>query len=625
MREWWLSPDLYAYLPPHMKAGSTASHRNSGHAAQTCIAAGVVCAFLAACSGTKSPFAQETERDIRRAVVDTTRREIEDAERFPTPIVVHRDEVGNELTIKPEVMPELLAMAGLPSYEGVAVVLGRDFYGKPARTSKVSLERSVRTAVENNIAVQFARFGPAISEAQVIAAEAAFDWTLFNNFNYTDQDSPRVGTSFGGSTFSPGFDNFQSVTNTTGLRRVLAGGGRLTVQQDAGYTDNQTLGQNNNPNPAQQTSFTVQWDQPLLRGAGSEVTQAEIRVARNAERSSVQTLRRDLIRVVTDTEKTYWDLVAAYSDVLILQRLQERGEKTRDQLKTRARLDTNQAQIADAVSRVERRKLDVLQAQSNVRQLSDRLKGLMNDPGLPVGSEIVLLPSDRPVDAPIRFSTIDSLRQAIQNRPEVQQAIIAIDDASIRQLVARNQRLPDLNIRLQSRWASLDDNIGESIGSQFNGNFVDYLLGGSLEIPIGNRRAEAEYRRRRLERMQTILAYKNTVQTSVNETKTSLNSVITRYKEIAQAGDARLAQAEVLRVLLLEKQFDQGITVERLDLELNKQESLASAERAEVQARTQYQASLADLFAAMGTTLERNKIQMAVPTTADVIWDQGGN
>lgn len=607
-----------------MKEGTTlnfAKHFRGRRGLTHPLAAGAVALLLTACGGNKSPFALETEQDLRRAVIDTTRRELQDSERYPKPILIHRDEVGNELTIKPEVMPELLSMAGMGSYEAMAVELGRDLYGKPARTAKLSLERAVRTAVENNVAVQFARLGPAISEAQVIAAEAAFDWTLFNNFNYTNQDSPRVGTSFGGSTFSPGFDAFQSLSSTTGLRRVLAGGGRLTVQQDASYNDNQTRGQNNNPNPAQQTAFTLQWDQPLLRGAGSEVTQAEIRVSRNAERSSVQTLRRDLIRVVTDTEKTYWDLVAGYADVLIFLRLQERGEKTRDQLKTRARLDTNQAQIADAVSRVERRKLDVLQAQATVRRLSDTLKALMNDPSLPVGSEVVLIPSDRPVDAPIQFSTVDSLRQAIQNRPEVQQAVIAIDDASIRQMVARNQRLPDLNVRLQTRWASLEDNMGESFASQFDGDFVDYLLGGSLEIPIGNRRAEAEYRRRRLERMQTILAYKNTVQTAVNETKTSLTNVITRYKEIAQAGDARLAQSEVLRVLLLEKQYDQGITVERLDLELNKQESLASAERSEVQAHTQYHASLADLFAAMGTSLERNRVQLAVPTTADIIWD----
>ena len=581
--------------------------------------------LLAGCARNRSPFAQETEREIRRTTIDSARREFEDAQRFPKPIVSHRGEVGNELSIKPEVMPELQQMAGIRSYDGVMVDMGKDLYGRPARSITMSLEQLVRSAMENNVAVQFARLGPAISEAQVVAAEAAFDSTFFSNSNWTNQDAPRVGTAFGSSTFSPGFDRFQSLSNSTGIRRVMVGGGRVTLSQDLTYTDNSTQGQRNNPNPANLSSFTAQWDQPLLRGAGTDVTQAEVRIQRNAERTSVQTLRRDLIRVASDVEKTYWELVQAYSDVLILQRLQERGEKTRDQLKTRAKLDANQAQIADAVSRVERRKVEVMRAQTRVRLLSDRLKALANDPTVPVGSEVHIIPADRPVDGPIKFSLLDSLRQAVQNRPEVQQAIIAIDDASIRQVVARNQRLPDLNMRLQTKFASLDDNLGQAIGSEFNGKFIDYVVGGSLEIPIGNRRAEAEYRRRRLERMQTVLAYKNSVQTAITETKSALDQTLDSYKRISQTADARLAASEVLRVLLLEKQFDQGISVERLDLELNRQESLSNAEREEVQSYVEYNSNLTDLFAAMGTLLERNRINVIVPTSSDVQWEAAGN
>lgn len=590
------------------------------HYLSSVVSATVLLSFVAGCA-TPSPFAQESERDLRRSVIESARRELGEAHLYPIPLVSSRDELGSELTIKPEFLAELNSMAGVGSYKGVLPDYGKDLYGRPAKSVGISLERMIRTSVENNIAVQFARLSPAISEAQVVAAEAAFDWTIFSNLNYTNQDSPRVGTSFGGTSFSPGFDRFSSVANALGLRRVMVGGGRLTIQQDTTYTDNNTPGQNNSPNPAQLGAFTLQWDQPLLRGAGSEVTQAEIRIQRNAERTSVQTLRRDLIRIVGDVETTYWDLLQSHADLLILQRLLERGEKTRDQLRVREKIDANQAQIADAVSRVERRKVNVLDAKARIRQLSDRLKALVNDPALPVGSEVILIPVDRPVDAPIKFNLLDSMRQAIQNRPEVQQAIIAIDDASIRQVVARNQRLPDLNLRLQSRWSSLDDNMAEAFGSEFNGQFIDYLLGLSFEMPIGNRRAEADYRRRRLERMQTVLAYKNSIQTVVSETKTALIQTLNAYQRITQTADARLAASEVLRVLLVEKQGDQGTTVERLDLELNRQESLALAERDEIAAFVQYNSSLSQLFGAMGTSLERNRIDFVVPSSSDILWE----
>jgi hypothetical protein len=42
-----------------------------------------------------------------------------------------------------------------------------------------------------------------------------------------------------------------------------------------------------------------------------------------------------------------------------------------------------------------------------------------------------------------------------------------------------------------------------------------------------------------------------------------------------------------------------------------------------VQAHVEYNSNLADLFAAMGTLLERNRIEMVVPATSDVRWDDG--
>lgn len=576
--------------------------------------------LLAGCRS-ESPFHRESERAIRDAVIDSARRELGESQQTSRSVVVTREPPKARLAIMPELLPELEKMAGMASYSDTPAKLGLNLYGEPVEAITVNLEQLIRSAVERNIAVEFARISPAVTQAQVAAAEAAFDWTLFQNLNWTNQDSPRVGTAFTGSAPSPRVDVQQSVTSTTGLRRTMVSGGRLTVQQELAYTDNQTPGQANTPDPAQQAAFTLQIDQPLLRNFGSDVTQAEIRVLRNAERGAVQVLKRDLIRVVSETERAYWDLVLAYQELKILTRLLERGEQVRDQLQERARIDANRAQIADAVSRVERRKVDVMRAQTNIRIISDRIKALVNDPAMPIGSEVILAPVDEAIDQQIKFSLVESLRIAVQNRPEVQQAILAIDDASIRQVVADNQRLPDLTLRLQARWASLDDNMGQALGSEFNGNFVDYLIGAAFEMPVGNRRAEAEYRRRRLERMQSVLAYRNTMQQVVAEVKTSLYRTIEAYRQISQTEDARLAAAESLRILQVEKEIDQGITVERLEVELNSQERLAIAEREEAQARVGYNAQLADLFAAMGTTLQRNRINFVAPTNADVPWD----
>jgi len=76
---------------------------------------------------------------------------------------------------------------------------------------------------------------------------------------------------------------------------------------------------------------------------------------------------------------------------------------------------------------------------------------------------------------------------------------------------------------------------------------------------------------------------------------------------------SRTAATENLRVLLVEKEQGGGFTVERLDIELNRQESLAASEREENEALAEYNIAIAELFQAMGTTLERNNVEFVVP------------
>lgn len=569
-----------------------------------------------------SPFSQPTsERELRRSVMEAVERELTDARLKPASVVTAREDAPARLGIRPEFMPELEGMAGPGSYTLKDLPLGEDLMGQPARAVGVSLQRAVATAVDRNIAVQFARLAPAVSEAQVVAAEAAFDWTLFASAQWSQVDSPSVSSAFTGSTSPVNTSQVETLSGNLGWRRTLVGGGRFTFQHDLSYADNSTTGQVTNPNPANQAAFTLQWDQPLLRNAGSEVTQAEVRLTRNAERNAVQSMRRDIMRVVTDTETAYWDLLRGAYDLVILQRLLERGEQVKTQLENRANIDANQAQIARARAQVERRRADLRRAQTQLRLLSDRLKALMNDPQLPVGSEVVILPVDAAPDQPVRFSLVESMRQAVAYRPEVQQAVLAIDDASIRQVVANSGRLPDLSLRLQTRFAGLDNTLGEAYGEVGQRNFIDYLVGFNFEQPIGNRRAEAVFRQRRLERAQTVLAYRNVVQQTVGEVKAAINRVKLNYELIGQARSSRLAAAEELRVLLVEKERTQGYTVERLDLELRDHEQLAAQEQAEVQAMVEYNQSIALLFQSMGTSLERNNIRVVVPAPGETLAD----
>ncbi|MEM1329031.1 MAG: TolC family protein [Planctomycetota bacterium] len=583
------------------------------------IAAAGLLALIAGCAG---PIREVTEAELRRSVMDAVQRELAEPSNSPEVRSADRDANVRELRLSDERLAELNERSGPGSYTADAseLPLQRDLLDRPQRVVSISLERSIRSAVDQNLSVQFAQLTPAISEAQVVAAEAAFDWVLFADAEFSETDQPNPATA----TLTPeeSATSNETQTYTGGLRRTLTSGGTLTLQQVLTESDNRAR-DDVDPNPANRVAISAALTQPLLQGAGSDVALATVRLSRNAERSAVASYQAELLNLIEQVEQAYWDLYVAHGALKIQQRLLERGIAVRDQVRERQLLDATPAQVADASARVESRRGDVLRAQTSLRDASRRLQVLINDPDLTVGSEVVLIPSDDAQDEPFEFSLFDLITTAVSRRPEIEQSVLSIDDTSIREQVAENGLLPSLDLRTQIQLNALDDDYSGAYGDVFDGGFVDYLIGIAFEQPIGNRAAEAEFRRRRLERMQAVISYRNTVQQVLLELKTALDLAVLNYRLIEQTSVARIAAAEVLRALLVEKDTISGYTVERLDLELNRQESLASAEIAELRAVADYNIAIAQLHSASGTALERNGIVFDAPDANESLNEDG--
>ncbi|MFM9996958.1 MAG: TolC family protein [Phycisphaerales bacterium] len=578
------------------------------------LAVAALAGLVAAAGCAPSPLAADGEADLRRSVIHAIRRQLGDAQRLPAPRTTEREFRVEDLGIAPELMPQIETLAGPGAYDRTEFDMGTDLLGQDQRTVGVALDRAIRSAASHNLELQFQRLGPAIAEAQVIVAEAAFDWSLFGQMTGANTDEPRVNTSGFGA--DPA-DQRQSVQFQTGLRRNTVTGGQFTIQNELDHVAIEPpLGSgsiNNEPDPENSVKVTLQYSQPLLRGFGSDVTLAQTRLNINAERDQVAQLKSRLITTVTETEIAYWRVVQAHWDLLILQHLLDRGIATRDKVVARKPVDATDAQIAQANAQVEQRRAFVINARHTLRRSSDELKLRMNDPDLPVGDESLIAPIDDALDAPFSFSVLDSYLTAVTHRPEMQQAVLAIDDASIRQVVADNNRLPQLDLRLQAVFAGLDDNFGGSYREVADGQFVGYVAALVFEYPLGNREAEGAARRARLERMQTVIAYMNSVDTVIDNVKGSLRDIERSYQLIAQRRVQRVAAAWSLRSFEIEMELRLGFTVQNLEIWFNRQTEVAQAERDEIGALVDYNIALARLYAAMGTTTERNKIEFTVP------------
>ncbi|MEQ8318041.1 MAG: TolC family protein [Phycisphaerales bacterium] len=571
-------------------------------------AAGGAAALLLA-SGCATPL-DEPSSASQRALVDNLMNELRQARDSGEGIrAFERQPV--EIDIDERFRDDVAAIAGLRSYEGEADEFGEDLLGNEQAIATIDLESAIRAAVQHNYALQFARLDPIVAEAGVVRAEAAFDWVFIASTQYNSSETEQISSS----QFVPARDERNIVTSSLGLRRQMATGGTLSVVQQFEYTD--VLTDNPSltftPDPAWESTLTLRVDQPLLRGFGTDVAREGLLLARNQERDSIANLKAQAINTVLEVETAYWELFRARQNLRIVQRLLARGDETRREIRIRADVDANPAEVSDADARVQERRQTVIQSQTNVREASDRLKVAMSDPRYPVAGETLLLPADEPVDQAIEYGLFDAYQSALRRRPEIYQALLSLDNTAIRRRVAENGLLPQLDLRAQFAVSDLDDDLGTSFTDAYGFSRQSWLLGLNFELPIGNRAAEATRNERRIQQYQAVIAYQNTVQGVISEVRSSLRRTKEAYERIGQAMSNRLAAANNVRVLDIQRETIAVNTPERLNLEFQAQERLAAAEQAEVGALVDYMVGIANLHAAMGTALERNGVRFVVP------------
>jgi outer membrane protein TolC len=562
-------------------------------------------------TGCASPLARTDGQALRESMLAEYRREVGGLDGVSDrPVGRELSEV--EVNLSDERRAELEAMSGVDAYADVALGLGDSLTasaGEPGgaaeRVVRMSLEEAVASAVEHNLDVRVARLNPAISQTQVTRALAAFDAAFFTDAGY----GRTTGSAL--TTLSAGGPATQTEQWNVGLgvRRALATGG--SVEVGTSLSSNDASASPIASFSGYNTTVYGTVTQPLLRGFGTDVARAEIVLARNARAAEVQALKAELIRLAVDVESAYWDLLLAQAQLRIQSRLVDRSTVDRQRVVDRAEFDASPVDVSEVNARVESRRADVIRARRSVRDASDRLKRLIDSPDLPLTSETVIVPTDRPLDAPLTFNFADAVRSAMVHRPELQQALLDIDDASVRQRVADNARLPllDLAATVGLSGTALEG-VGEAYSTMSQTEFIDYLLSASLEVPIGNRAAEALYDQRLLERQRSVLAYQATVEDVLLEVKSALRTMLTNYKLIAATKAARLAAADTVRSI--DEQVEAGVALDPafLNFKLDAQERLANAETQEVRALIDFTTALTEVYAATGTLLERNRIAL---------------
>ncbi len=496
---------------------------------------------------------------------------------------------------------------------------------------KMTLQEVVHRAVANNLDIRVAGFDTAIDQTRILEAQANFDPQFFSDIGFTDVNKLTGGVDSAipsrAAIRNPGINNdnngqaFQGIISrndkeslTTfdfGFRQNLEAGGRVSIQENV---NNSYF----NParsiiNPYYQNDLVLTLSQPLLQNFGVAVNAARITIARNSSRVSLLDFRKTVEDTVLKVEQDYWQLLQAERDVETARAVVAQSEATAELLYKRKNQGqaVTAANLNQADADTSSRQSDLEGLLNRVADLSDQLKGLMNDPAYPVSGSTRISPADDFQRDPIQFNLDDQVETALENRLELGQQQVRIDSAEIAVDVARNGLLPSLTLQLQGTADGLARNLPGAFNSQGDFNHLGYEAELQFQLPIGNRAARAVWQRSLLQRLQAIASYGKDIELVTGDVRQAANAVEFSWLRLRASRNAVLGFEKVLDNLQSQiRSGDQELNYGFVYDLLQNQEQLANQRRAEHQAENDYNYAIAQLESAKGTILRYNNVVM---------------
>src|SRR5688572_16856208 len=184
-------------------------------------------------------------------------------------------------------------------------------------------------------------------------------------------------------------------------------------------------------NPSYRGSMRYAFTQSLLRNFGRDINTRLIRVARNNEKISEVQFERQLIDLVWQAQRTYWDLVFTAEDIKVKQRSVDLAAKTFADNQIQVLIGTlAPIDVIQAESEVANRRVQYVTSTFTEAQTQDQIKKLISsqgDPGL-VLARLTPMDAVRKPEASDVLPVEESIRIALENRPEIRQLQLDVEN-----------------------------------------------------------------------------------------------------------------------------------------------------------------------------------------------------
>lgn len=318
------------------------------------------------------------------------------------------------------------------------------------------------------------------------------DASTFFGTQTVNMDPAMFGNIDWGHFSNPQTSNFVTGTNTLireisnsqlGIRQGFKTG--TTAALIWANTRSTTNNLRTNFNPSLVSALTLRIQQPLLQGFGAAVNTRNIQVAKNNREISDLQFKLQVEEVVTRVEALYWGLVTLRAQVDSQRENLQLARKLYDDNKRRVEIGTlAPIEIVRAEAEVAAREADLTAAETEVRLQETLLKDALSVSGI-AGPDLMyaeIIPTDDiEVPAEETLQPLEELMEvAVASRAEMEQNRIRMKNTELGLIGVRNGMLPSANVTVDLTNNALAGQLNELfIASPGQQGIVSpYFLGG---------------------------------------------------------------------------------------------------------------------------------------------------
>jgi outer membrane protein TolC len=250
----------------------------------------------------------------------------------------------------------------------------------------------------------------------------------------------------------------------------------------------------------------------------------------------------------------------------------------------------------------------LINAQSTLDTDENTLKNLLTD-SYSRWHDVHIQPTAALNAPPQSFDLQNSWNAGLNQRPDLLQAKLNVEQQGIQLKYFRNQLYPELNLI-----GTYGFNGSGGLSSDYNGTFNQfgqgsspfYTYGAALTLPLSNVGARNQYKSTKATLQQILLQLKQFEQNIMVQIDNAVKTAQSKYESVQATRQARIYAEAALDAEQKTYAVGKATTFEVLQF----QNSVTAARSAEIRALADYNEALAALAQQQGTTLEQYNVSL---------------